>query len=176
MVLYVYTIQRRVDSDAVWRKYFQAAEKCHRQISLLASEKDSFAQRYSIVLEELRAEAVKQSERPIRVKSTKSGLELESDPDAEVARKILRLSDNNHMDSYSIPRGDQHRHNSINSTQSQTPMPTDYSTLKGFHQAEPSEQDSMHFTRNNTASNPATFTGEATGWGDFDSFVSIMNL
>jgi hypothetical protein len=173
----VYTIQRHVDSDAAWRSYFQAAKKCHGQITSYAREKDSFAQRYSIVLEELRTEAIKQNEHQSTVNLNKSENEVESDHDAEVARTILRLSDNNHMDSYVSPRGGQYRNANATSstggiTQSQTHLPPNYNSFENFHQILPPEHGSMQFVRNIDGSTPATFTGEATGWGDFDSFVS----
>jgi hypothetical protein len=173
----VYTIQRRADSDIEWRSYFQAAEKCQGQITSYAREKDSFAQRYSIVLEELRSEAVKQSKRQVMDKQTKIENELESDHDTEVARTILRLSDNNHMDSYVSPRGDQYRNtNHMSSTggiaQSQIHVPPNYSSFEHFHQTLPASLQLMH---NIAGSSPATFTGEATGWGDFDSFVSSLS-
>jgi len=176
----VYTIQRRADSDIEWRSYFQAAEKCQGQITSYAREKDSFAQRYSIVLEELRSEAVKQSERQVIDKQTKTENELESDHDTEVARTILRLSDNNHMDSYVSTRGDQFRNiNHICSTggiaQNQIQVPLNYSSFENFHQTLTPEHASLQFMHNIAGSSPTTFTGEATGWGDFDSFVSSLS-
>jgi hypothetical protein len=176
----VYTIQRRVDSDATWHSYFQAAEKCQGQITSYAREKDSFAQRYRIVLEELRSEAVRQSEYQVIDKQTKSENELESDHDTEVARTILRLSDNNNMDSYASPRGDQYRHiNLMSSTggiaQSQINVPPNYNSFENFRQNLPPDHGSMQFGHNIAGSSPATFIGEATGWGDFDSFVSSLS-
>ncbi|KUJ18384.1 uncharacterized protein LY89DRAFT_47192 [Mollisia scopiformis] len=62
VVLYVYTIQQRNSPRAKYLAYFQAAAKCQAQISSMAI-KESLAQRYSVVLEELRLEAMKQTER-----------------------------------------------------------------------------------------------------------------
>jgi galactonate dehydratase len=59
VVLYVYTIQQRHAPEEKYRKYFEAAAMCQSQISALA-ERNSLAERYSVVLEELRLEAVKQ--------------------------------------------------------------------------------------------------------------------
>jgi hypothetical protein len=119
---------------------------------------------------------MKQSERQAPAKLPKSEFELESDHDTEVARTILTLSDNNHMDSYSIPRGDHHRNNSINSAegimQNQDTMPANYNTFRSLHPTVPPDQSGLQFTHNLADSSPATFNGEATGWGDFDSFVS----
>lgn len=63
VVLYVYTIQRRQSSQDTYRIYFDAAAKCQSQISMIA-ENESLAQRYSVVLEELRLEALKQTQVP----------------------------------------------------------------------------------------------------------------
>ena len=180
VVLYVYTIQHRADSDVAWRSYFQAAEKCQGQITSYAREKDSFAQRYSIVLEELRSEAVKQNEHQAMDKQTKSENEFQSDHDTEVARTILRLSDNNHMDSFASLRGDQYRNiNQMGSVggvaQSQTRLPPNYNAFENFHQTLPLEHGSMQFGHDIARSSPTAFTGEATGWGDFDSFVSSLS-
>ena len=62
VVLYVHTIQRRFDPPHTWRESFLAAEKCQAQLSSFV-EKTSFPQRYGIVLEELRLEAVKQTQK-----------------------------------------------------------------------------------------------------------------
>lgn len=74
VVLYVYTIQQRHSPDEKYRIYFDAAARCQSQISSLA-EKESLAQRYSVVLEELRLEAAKQTQhqpesRNMRVQSS----------------------------------------------------------------------------------------------------------
>ncbi|KAI5847048.1 finger protein [Morchella snyderi] len=60
VILYVYTIQRKLDSPIVWGKYFEAAEKCQKQL-MTAAKDNSLAQRYRIVLEELKLEATEQT-------------------------------------------------------------------------------------------------------------------
>lgn len=175
----MYTIRRRVDSDPAWRSYFRAAEKCQGQITSYAREKDSFAQRYSIVLEELRTEAIKQNEHQSTGDLTKDENEVEGDHDTEVARTILRLSDNNHMDSYASPRSDHYRNINLMSSagdvvHGQTHLPPNYNPFENFHRALAPEHGSVQFVHNITGSSSATFAGEATGWGDFDSFVSSL--
>ncbi|PLB49339.1 putative transcriptional activator protein acu-15 [Aspergillus steynii IBT 23096] len=59
VILYVYTIQHSKESDDVYRSYFSAAERCQHQIADVAEE-GSLTSRYCVVLEELRAEAVRQ--------------------------------------------------------------------------------------------------------------------
>lgn len=56
----MYTIQRKLDSPLVWEKYFIAAEKCQEQL-MTAAKDNSLAQRYRIVLEELKLEATEQT-------------------------------------------------------------------------------------------------------------------
>ncbi len=130
------------------------------------------------MLEELRSEAVKQGEYQSVGKQTRSENELESDHDTEVARTILRLSDNNHMDSYASPHGDQYRNiNSMSNmggvTQGQTHLPLNFNPFESFHI--PPENGSTQFMHNISASSPAIFASETTGWGVFDSFVSRLN-
>ncbi|KAH8423236.1 fungal specific transcription factor domain-containing protein [Aspergillus melleus] len=59
VILYVYTIQHSKEPDDVYRPYYAAAERCQRQIMAVAEE-GSLTSRYCVVLEELRAEAVRQ--------------------------------------------------------------------------------------------------------------------
>jgi hypothetical protein len=110
VVLYIYVIQQRSTPREAWRRYFDMAEKCQRQISDQGSN-NSFAQRYSIVLEELRVEAMKQTvNAPLTVTTGGirghghdiDGQEQERDRDTEVAHTILRLSDNSHQEAYSV--------------------------------------------------------------------------
>lgn len=60
VVLYIHTIQRRLDPVDAWYPSFAAAEKCQFQLSS-SVEETSFARRSSIVLEELRQEVIKQT-------------------------------------------------------------------------------------------------------------------
>ena len=60
VVLYVYVIKRRDSHPETWSRYFEAAERCQGQIKISA-ERESFAQRCSSVLDELRAEALGQT-------------------------------------------------------------------------------------------------------------------
>lgn len=83
------------------------------------------------------------------------------------------------MDSYASPRGDHYRNINLMSSaggvaQSQTHLPPDYIAFENFHQNLPPEHESMNFVHNIHGSSPATFASEATGWGDFDSFVSNL--
>lgn len=62
VILYVYTIQRSKEQEEVYRPYFTAAERCQQQIVDIADE-GTLTSRYCLVLEELRAEAARQTNR-----------------------------------------------------------------------------------------------------------------
>ncbi|WDK22665.1 fungal specific transcription factor domain-containing protein [Colletotrichum graminicola] len=64
VVLYVYTIQQRAAPAETWRAYFDAASRCQTQLATLADNESTLAARYCLVLEELRTEALRQTERP----------------------------------------------------------------------------------------------------------------
>jgi hypothetical protein len=62
IVLYLFVITKRAASLEVYREYLSAATRCQSQISAMA-EKGSLPERYCLVLEELRNEALRQTER-----------------------------------------------------------------------------------------------------------------
>ncbi|KAK7701612.1 hypothetical protein SLS57_011661 [Botryosphaeria dothidea] len=61
VVLYVYTIQQRHSSPEYYLPHFRAAAKCQEQISNIAT-KGSLAERYGVVLQELRLEILRHNE------------------------------------------------------------------------------------------------------------------
>lgn len=69
VVLYVYCIQQRFCLPETYRTYFDAAVKCQNQIYHVAT-KESLHQRYYVVLEELRCEAIKQAQNRSRSAAT----------------------------------------------------------------------------------------------------------
>ncbi|KAJ4506100.1 hypothetical protein HRR90_008674 [Exophiala dermatitidis] len=62
IVLYIYVIQKRASPPETYAAYFAAATRCQTHISSIA-EKGSLSERYCLVLEELRNEAIRQTER-----------------------------------------------------------------------------------------------------------------
>ncbi|RYO92581.1 hypothetical protein DL766_008737 [Monosporascus sp. MC13-8B] len=62
IVLYIYVIQKRASPPEVYSNYFSAATRCQSHISGIA-EKGSLSERYCLVLEELRVEALRQAKR-----------------------------------------------------------------------------------------------------------------
>ncbi|KAH8890643.1 hypothetical protein GQ53DRAFT_867005 [Thozetella sp. PMI_491] len=67
VVLYVYVIQQSSSPPEKFQAYLDAAANCQSQVAALA-EKESLAQRYCLVLEELRLEAVRHVENAQRTK------------------------------------------------------------------------------------------------------------
>ncbi|KZL75298.1 fungal specific transcription factor domain-containing protein [Colletotrichum tofieldiae] len=63
VILYVYTIQQRTAPAETWQAYFNAASRCQTQLASLADNESTLAARYCLVLEELRTEALRQTER-----------------------------------------------------------------------------------------------------------------
>ena len=61
-MLYIYVIQKRASSPQVYNKYLSAAVQCQSQISSIA-EKGSLLDRYRLLLEELRLEAIRKVDR-----------------------------------------------------------------------------------------------------------------
>jgi hypothetical protein len=61
-VLYIYVIHKRTSPSEVYNEYMSAAVQCQSQISSVA-EKGSLLERYCLLLEELRLEAIRQTDR-----------------------------------------------------------------------------------------------------------------
>ncbi|KAI9897369.1 hypothetical protein N3K66_007225 [Trichothecium roseum] len=62
IVLYIYVIQKRASPPDVYSEYFSAAVRCQSHIAAIA-EQGSLSDRYCLVLEELRVEALRQVRR-----------------------------------------------------------------------------------------------------------------
>jgi len=62
IMLYIYVIQQRASPPEAYREYLSAATRCQSHILAIA-EKGSLSERYSLVLEELRLEVLRQTER-----------------------------------------------------------------------------------------------------------------
>ncbi|KAJ5621141.1 hypothetical protein N7510_005125 [Penicillium lagena] len=60
IMLYIYVIQERASPSEIYSRYFSAATRCQSHISSIA-EKGSLSERYYLVLEELRIEALRQT-------------------------------------------------------------------------------------------------------------------
>jgi hypothetical protein len=66
VVLYIYRIQQHLSTPGTCEGYFAAGQKCQRQLETI-SESDCLARRYCLVLEELRLEAVRQTNTPLNL-------------------------------------------------------------------------------------------------------------
>jgi hypothetical protein len=146
VVLYVYTIQQRHAPEEQYRKYFDAAARCQSQISSLA-EKKSLAERYSVVLEELRLEALKQVEHPGDAQDRDSSLRVQS--------------------ALTAPEAAMHEtHAGLANT-------GDQSGVREMGEMF-SNSDAIIFDGQSGAT-PSSLMAELTGWGDFDSLVRTHN-
>jgi hypothetical protein len=143
VILYVYTIQQRNAAEDNYRAYFDAAAKCQSQISSVA-ENESLAQRYTVVLEELRMEAIKQTQRP----ESQTGNELNS---------ILESS-------FLAPQAD------MGPSQSLGP---DGSNQDAMQPPVGIFSDPAIFGDGQNATTPSSLMAELTSWGEFDSLVSL---
>jgi hypothetical protein len=142
VVLYVYTIQQRHAPEEKYRGYFDAAARCQSQISALAETK-SLAERYSVVLEELRLEALKQVRHP---------------PDFQNGNSDMIISSG-----FPAPGLVTHQaHAGIGNP----------SGLVGMQQMGEmfSSSDATMF-EGQSGSTPSSLMAELTGWGDFDSLL-----
>jgi hypothetical protein len=145
----VYTIQQRHAPRGGYQSYLDVAEKCQTQISSMG-ENDSLAKRYSVVLEELRLEAVRKPQQFWETPhSTLGGGFLQSGSTAPPTTLRLGHSDN------------------LNSMQRREPSLVgdvlDYTngTIPG---------DSQNVTT------PSSLMADLTSWGEFDSLVSSFGL
>jgi energy-converting hydrogenase Eha subunit F len=64
VVLYIYRIQQHLETPGTCEGYFSAGQKCQRQLETI-SQSDCLARRYCLVLEELRLEAMRQTNSPL---------------------------------------------------------------------------------------------------------------
>ncbi|OBT65071.1 hypothetical protein VE03_05200 [Pseudogymnoascus sp. 23342-1-I1] len=183
VVLYVYTIQRRSHPQSTWKEYFSAASRCQQQIHALRGKKDSLALRYSIVLEELRIEASKQTDEALKI--TKSNASKANNArDAEVAYTILQLANNevsNNNSSAQITTVEEHQQGQdLNDTRQYNsfvlgPAPSNsYIISSNFmgQSQQPCDIPSLEFPASISENSPGSIMDNWTSWNEFDSFVT----
>ncbi|KAI0023666.1 transcriptional regulatory protein GAL4 [Xylariomycetidae sp. FL0641] len=73
IMLYIYVIQKITASPEVYSSYFSAASQCQAHLSAIAA-KGSLSERYCLVLEELRVEALRQAKRAHQANSDMDGI------------------------------------------------------------------------------------------------------
>ncbi|KAH7416810.1 hypothetical protein BKA64DRAFT_691375 [Cadophora sp. MPI-SDFR-AT-0126] len=147
VILYIYTIQQRNSPREKYRAYFEAAEKCQRQISSMAGH-ESLAERYSVVLEELRLEAVKQTETTRDAQN--QALRMSSIP------QVGQMFPTTVIDGY------QATHPGNENSTSDFDLATNM--YANGHEAGHGEG------QNSTT--PSSLMAELTSWGEFDSLVN----
>jgi hypothetical protein len=143
----VYAIQQRHQPRDKYQTYLDVAEKCQKQISSMG-ENDSLAQRYSVVLEELRLEAVKTTHRQLDPQNIT----------LETATTLQQMS--------------------MQRTQSTDVNGQRQSELSGFSlPGDMFSDDStgeMFGAANETT--PTSLMADLTSWGEFDSLVRSVLL
>jgi hypothetical protein len=148
VVLYVYTIQQCQEPEEKYSIYFDAAARCQSQISSLA-EKESLAQRYSVVLEELRLEAVKQVQRQPESRSSQNvNLNLRVQSSFTAPEAVMQEAQPGiiHSDNHNEPHAMGELFSNSQTTVFEGP----------------------------TGSTPTSLMAELTSWGDFDSLVRTL--
>lgn len=144
-MLYIYVIQECASPSEVYSSYLSAATRCQSHISAIA-EKGSLSERYCLVLEELRVEALRQT------KSTNLGggiLNNTSQPqDTDTANNGNWLQPT--ASTSSIPMGETREN------------PADYTEIR--------EPEIVDFNGNNTI--PGFSFSDYSDWDQFTSMVS----
>lgn len=184
VVLYVHTIQRRSDPQSTWKEYFTAASRCQQQIHALRGKKDSLALRYSIVLEELRIEASKQTDEALKITRSNAS-KANNARDAEVAYTILQLANNEANNNSGSGQSNTSQGNQqgqdVNDTRQYTsfvlgPAPLDsyITTSSNFLGQSQSSCDipSLEFPASISENSPGSIMDNWTSWNEFDSFVT----
>ncbi|KAJ5333826.1 uncharacterized protein N7506_007609 [Penicillium brevicompactum] len=82
IMLYIYVIQECASPPEVYSRYLTAASRCQSHISAIA-EKGSLSERYSLVLEELRVEALRQTKRANLCKTGPGGSSRQQEHEVE---------------------------------------------------------------------------------------------
>ncbi|KAI8931415.1 hypothetical protein NX059_011744 [Plenodomus lindquistii] len=149
VVLYIYCIQQHLITPGRCEGYFAAGQKCQRQLESISGT-DNLAQRYCLVLEELRVEAQRSSGRLSSASET---------PIAQPSETAVSVGDNGLQDAL-LPV-------------STTPQTDSASPCMGaFYNPSniPPTPESAVFNANFLASN--SVMADLTSWGQFDSLVT----
>ncbi|KAN0096685.1 Fungal specific transcription factor domain containing protein [Hyaloscypha variabilis] len=144
VVLYVYTIQQRTAPEERYRPYFDAATRCQKQISAMA-ENESLAQRYTVVLEELRLEAIKQTQNPAH----------------QLGNELNSAVQSNFSAPQAVMQPSQIAPGGINGTTMQSPV-------NMFSASDAT----MQLGDGPNSTTPSSLMAELTSWGEFDSLVT----
>ncbi|TVY51141.1 Activator of stress genes 1 [Lachnellula cervina] len=147
VVLYVYAIQQRHTPQDKYQSYIDAAKKCQTQISSMA-ENESLAQRYSVVLEELRLEAVKQTQQHLESQNANSDMTSTLQRDTRVFQASTYSGQMNGAN--------------------QPPLPGSAVTGDLF----PDISDGTMFGGAQNVTTPSSLMADLTSWGEFDSLVT----
>lgn len=151
VVLYIYRIRQHLLSPAgQCEDYFAAGQKCQRQLESI-SETDCLARRYCVVLEELRLEAVRQTNQQNRSEPGIAGI-------APLPVAGAGAADHSRDDSTVLAVPEMTEQNGTSPDM----------TASFYNGNVPQTPDSAIFNSNYLPSNMA----DLTSWGQFDSLVT----
>ncbi|KAE9982900.1 hypothetical protein EG328_010447 [Venturia inaequalis] len=142
VVLYVYCIQQQCSLPETYQTYFDAAVKCQNQIHQVGT-KESLHQRYYVVLEELRREAVHQMENRSRLAHAET-------------------VNGQHGVQNMVQSATKEQHSNAD-TASDHPLDTGLGNGNGCH---------MMPDGNVFGESPSSLMAEMTSWGEFASLVT----
>lgn len=149
VVLYIYRIQQHIVTPGTCEGFFDAGEKCQRQLESV-SETDCLARRYCVVLEELRVEAKRQKSRISN--AGEASLPNPSDPTPEAGA----ISDSTGFMSNPTPQ-----------TETASPSILNNAFYNGNI---PPTPESAVFNSNFLPN--SSIMADLTSWGQFDSLVT----
>jgi hypothetical protein len=144
-MLHIYIIQKRESPPEVYSSYFLAATRCQSHLSAIA-EKGSLSERYCLVLEELRVEALRQAKRMHPLFMT--GLE--------------------DMDSHSHSQSQENGFHPASASASSMPIDDIHNTPTNTNETDLMGEAAIGFND----SIPTFSYADYSGWGHFASMVS----
>lgn len=177
VVLYIYRIQQHIVEPGKCDSYFEAGQRCQAQLSTL-SESDCLSKRYCLVLEELRLEAARQTNREIAPlptiplptwTSSGSRALTQSQSQSQAASQSISATDTTHM------------HPALPSATTAFSMPQTHATAQAdgitSQDASAAPFSSAFYTgpQSNvfgTWMGDTGFMEDLTSWGQFDSLVT----
>jgi hypothetical protein len=168
VVLYIYRIQQHLVEPGKCEGYFTAGQRCQAQLSSL-SDTDCLSKRYCLVLEELRLEAARQTNRhaaplpPVTMPAGSRGGSASVSVSVSVSEGLSGLSPSMSLAPGSTPQTE-HTPGSGASTNA-------FSSASAFYGGTiPPTPESTVFSSSWLGNN--SFMEDFTSWGQFDSLVT----
>jgi hypothetical protein len=158
VVLYIYRIQQHLETPGTCEGYFSAGQKCQRQLETI-SQSDCLARRYCLVLEELRLEAMRQ---------TNSPLGLDAQPQTTAA--VVTPQDGSEVPLMQQQQQQQHQVSASTATHQHQGEGLAGGSFYGGMPAGPESGGGGLYNTDYVPSN--SIMADLTSWGQFDSLVT----